>query len=205
MRYISKLLTDEGEADSINYIMPPGWVSTHPLLSATIHDAETGEEVTVSPGKLTVESCLGNAGIEGVAVKHTHKTFMLHQYVYGVTSRACEPIINLEKMEYCAADKPGRVIRGNHELAIDTGESAIQFAGLLGSVVHKKSRFEVTSSHMTLYELLGRLCRSYGLNIMQYDVLHLYSEAERYKAEVKFVHDVKADRFFTKMYTDVVR
>lgn len=204
MRYISDLLTDVGPVPSIDYIVPPGWVPTHPLVSAVIHDDESDSDLTVKPGRLSTELCLGNATNEGVAVRYTQKTAKLFDYVYGVSSCACEPVVDLSAVDYCSSAYPGRVIGRHKELAIDTGEGAIQFAGLLGSVVHKKSRFEVTASHMTLYELLGRLCRSYGLNIMQYEAVHLYSEVECYKADIRFVHNEKADRFFTKMYLDVV-
>lgn len=205
MRYVSKLVTTAGPVPSSNYITPDGWVLTNPLVSATVHSSG-GSDIVVGPDELSQIDCIGNSGFDGVAVSYDAKTALLYKYVEEVWCQAGKPVVDISNIDHCASEQPGRVITGKStEIAVDTGEGAVKFFGEHGSVVLKKSRYEVLASFMTLYELLGRLCRGYGLNFMRYDTIWLFSDLEYYTARIKLAHSPEADRYFAKMYMDVVK
>lgn len=210
MRYVSEIIAHpEGQVDKMKYDM---WV-TEPKYTAKLVDLETGAEELVD-GK----SVMGMSDILGfsdralpakhVVLTHNPKSALIYRFIEEAHSYPLGGGVSYDHADVCVQYADGLtdhtgVSGGNRNLVVNTIIESIRVFGKLGSVVVREANFSGVWSTHTLYEALGMLCRETRLNLMSYETVQFYNQAQEYHTYIRFRHNADADRFFTKMYFDV--
>lgn len=211
MRYISKIeAVPEGLTSSLLNV---SFGMDDERFSLVLHDMENGADEEVRPSSLMYRhGVLGYVEsirhIGGVVVKHSDKTAMLHRYLRRVNTKSRAPAMNLLRMDsYSIYDRnvgSRTKLCRSPIVAVNTFNTMFAVGGELGSVVVKQLGGG-SAEIMTLYDALGYVCSQIGLNLMLYDEIQLYSELYKYKTVIELEHSKESDRFFMKMFLDVLR
>lgn len=93
---------------------------------------------------------------------------------------------------------------GEKTLCVATDDIDVRIFGMLGSCVIRQAHKGRNGTVMSMYDLLGDMCRLFKMNIMQYKCVAVYG-ATGPVTLVWLKHTHEAERFFTKMYIDVTR
>lgn len=142
----------------------------------------------------------------GVAVKHTAKTATLHKHILAAETRICSPLFHVSgaNIVVISGGKPLQFRVGNLNIIdINVSNEMIKCLGLSGSVATRQASQCDTPFVMTLYDLLGCLCRESGRNLLTYELLRIYSPERRCETIIRLSQTARSKRFFTKMYFDV--
>lgn len=181
-------------------------------LMVTVHDTDTNTDAEMAADEILYEFIVGVGFVDsfGVVVRHSQKTASLHNHIVFAETTIGSGMGKYPGSDYCVILNNGLYSFSNgtdgHELlSINISDNSPEVAGLLGSVVKCVSKFAPSYRLCTLYDYLGYLCRSSGLNIFSYQKLHLFSELRSVSTIIKFSESDEAKRFFMKMYLDVTR
>ena len=211
MRYISRITAvPEGLTSSLLHV---SFGMDDERFSLVLHDMEKGTDEEVRPSSLPYrQGVLGYVEkihhVGGVVVKHSEKTATLHKYIKGIGTKSGAPAMLLLSADSCSiydrnVSETGR-LHGRPTVAVNTYNTIFKVGGELGSVVVKQPGGG-SAEILTLYDTLGYVCSQIGLNLMTYNEIQLYSELYKYKTTIELEHSKEADRFFMKMFLDVMR
>lgn len=178
----------------------------------TVHDTDTGTEAETIANDILYEFIVGvgTANGFGVVVTHTTKTAMLHKHIAFAETTIGSGTGKYPRADYCVLVDGGLYSFANgsddHDtLSVNISDNAPEVAGILGSIVRYIPRLTPSARMCTLYDYLGYVCRSSGVNIFNYKTIHLYSELRCTSTVIKLAETDEAKRFFMKMYLDVSR
>lgn len=90
---------------------------------------------------------------------------------------------------------------GNRAVAINTTTEDVS---LINGVVLRSDHIKETPHVLSLYNLLGEYCRLFKRCLLTYDKIRIYSEMRKESFVIRFKIGKETERFFTKMYMDVV-
>ena len=197
MRYISDIKMESGHVDGLMYAT----LGTSGLVSVSVLDGDKTELFT--PETLHNSDCYGVCMSGGVIVRHTLKTATLHRFVDSSWTVGKNPEVNLAECDWVNIRARAYQLTGHKSLAVNTMDEDIRILGRGGSVAVRQSKVLGTRDAMTLYDMLGCLCREFDMNLMSYEKITFYSERLFYESRVGFVHTSESDRYFAKMYVDV--
>lgn len=205
MRYVSEVVSDSGPVEGVGHLnLRPEQMKVK-LVSATVHDTETGESVVYKDRSVLNENCIGCCKIRDIVVAHSFKSAMLHSYVANAETIECKPGFDIAMMDTAHLASGATCISGFKDIAVSMSDAYVRITGAQGSVVAYQATNGGTFVYMTLYDLLGKLCRALEVNMMSYERIFLYSNPRYYFAQIDLRHTKESDRFFTKMYLDVGR
>lgn len=210
MNYITEIFGGSGRVSSLRY---PFWDKGTDIV-AIVYD-NTGKNYIVKSSTDLSLSLLGS-GVDamlmsGYLVEYNAKTAKFLDYVekaetiYGEYSEDMrDPVLsNWDTVTLDNNYVSGHAeVSGRRRIIINTSIEAIE---LCGSVVSRSGSLGVNPKLMTLYDLFGELCRESGLNLLQYHRIILSSVVRSRLTEIRLKHDDEAERFFTKMYMDVIK
>ena len=203
MKYVSGLVTaSDGDTSFVRYpLRVKRQVGYAGLSDGTSVDIKSlDEETTLGVAVIPLESFVA-------AVCLTEKTAMLHRYIEFVSMTFGQPK-EMHSYDCCvmsAGSSFGFVNKSSFGLSINTTNTAIKVAGLKGSVVTWSDRLRDSPKVMSLYDLLGEVCRETRLDVMKYEELRFVSELRGITCIIRFKKSTEAKRYFTKMYLDVMR
>lgn len=203
MKYISGLVTVlDGDVQYVKYPIRVKSQVGYAGLSdgCTVDIRKLDEKTTLGVAVMPLESFVA-------AVCLTEKTAMLHQYIEFVSMTFGQPK-EMHSYDCCvmsAGSSFGFVNKSSSGLIINTTNTAIKVAGFKGSVVTWSDRLRDSPKVMSLYDLLGEVCRETRLDVMKYEELRFVSELRGVTCIIRFKKSVEAKRYFTKMYLDVMR
>ena len=142
-------------------------------------------------------------------VSNTQKTIQLHRYVIKASTERGTGRIDFSDCDISILQAGGTVnncgVVGKDSLAINTGLSQVSLHGILGSCACRRYRNDTRPELYNLYDILGLLCRRSQLNLMRYNRIFMYSRGWNSTTILELLHSVEANRYFTKMYMDVMR
>ena len=211
MKYISAIETASNGA--VRSVLYKDWRNLQKL-SLVVHDSETGTDIVTGADAIRGKSVLGfcsDSVYEGYGIViNDFKTSQLHNYVESVVTISGISGVNYSGSDICVLhagtsgpDRDGVV--GKRNLVVNTGRDKIAAGGISGSVIFREYGFLDRIEVYNLYDMLGILCWESDLNLMRYEVVQLYSRGSNYTTTIRFRHDKDSERFFTKMYLDVMR
>lgn len=199
MRYVSKIVTPNGEVNSLfSY-------SRETLDHIVVYDTKTGREEIFRYCDMHNSDCYGVVVGRGLLVKHDLKTAFLYRFVRSVQTEGCKPSISLDYYDIVDIGQGLPMLDGHRKIAITTPDEDIRAIGRCGSVCVRQSVVTVSKSLVTLYDLLGDMCRRTGINVLDYDEICFYSEKLFYVSRISLLHSHEANLFFTKMLWDSLR
>lgn len=180
-------------------------------LKAVISDTDSGYKESFRATELFDIDCLGFDSVRGAEscamVCLTDKTAKLHRYITDATTTGDRSEI-LNNADCCTLNGVNTVTMknpGSTALDIHTVDDTILVGGKLGSVAMRQTGYIGKVVIMSMYDLLGSLCRELGLNVMKYETIQLYNGRTCYTTVIRLLHSQESERFFTKMYLDVTK
>lgn len=204
MRYVSSILTPHGvNINSFEYPLNDGF--SHQI---TVSDVESQSVLGLdtSAGFDCIGRGLNFADATGVVVCHTIKTATLQKYVNVAEIRRGVYPLDFRDADVCIMDKREYNLTSKTHSIISLlfGNDVVLWFGVGGSVVRWSKMNGVEKTILPLYDLLIILCRQTGINLMSYETIQLGSRSMLWQSTVRLLHTEDADRFYTKMYLDVV-
>lgn len=214
MDYITEVTTERGRFPSFRF---PTWEKGTDIV-AIVYD-NTGRNHIIQ-SKTNLSSELIGFGIDinessGFLVENTAKTAKFIDYVKSAETGYVEYSEDVRDVIPHGSDSLSldngyvperRDISGYRRmLTINTSIEAIEVCGFRGSVASRSGTLGVNPSLLTLYDLFGELCRQTRLNLMRYHKLRLQSAIRGRCTDIVLTHTDESERFFTKMYLDVMR
>lgn len=140
------------------------------------------------------------------AVTHTKKTFKLYDHIDAAFMIMNEKPQEFEHCDSFTVTSGVRHFQKRYDtIDIDLGSSRIALFGggtvvsLITDLFHSRERL------FSLYDFLVLMCRQTHLNLMQYNIVQFKSSAINRYVQVWFKHDTDSERFFTKMWLDVIK
>ena len=181
-------------------------------LTILVRDTETGEVEFLDPCECLDDECFGFASVAladtCAAACHDDKTALLYKYVVSAET-VPERSQTLDNADSCTLKENCLIVNqgiGSTVLDIRLVNDSILIEGNSGSVVSRQYGWNGESKVTSLYDFLGYLCRMLGINVMKYETIQLYKAGKVcHTSTIKLLHTQEADRYFTKMYLDVVR
>lgn len=207
MRYISQIeAVPEGLTGTLLHV---SFGVDDDRFSVTMHDMDSGEDEKVRPSSIPYRPkllgyCEDISYVGGVVVKHSDKTAKLHRYIKSAVTRKGAPAMRLFGVDSYSIYDRGVIEKESNVVAVNTFNTIFRVGGELGSVAVKQDGGG-SAEVMPLYDALGYLISRIGLNLMLYDEIRLYSELYKYKTIIGLEHGAEADRFFMKMFLDVMK
>lgn len=170
---------------------------------------------TASPGKDYIDrsvgfDCIGRginfADASGVVVRHTLKTATLQRYVNVAETRRGVYPLDFKDSDICNVEKHELMLKSQSHSIISLlfGQDVIPVFGVGGSATSWSKLNGLQKTLLPLYDLLIILCRRTGLNLMSYETIQLGSRSMLWQSTIRLLHTEEANRFYTKMYMDVV-
>lgn len=178
--------------------------------SVILRDTDTHMSETASLSRVSSGKYLG-AGVsssgEGVVAKHTPKVVQLYSFVKKAETEFIDPVFEVvgeDLLLVCEEHMLGCKNNGGRTVAINTTNECMELLGLCGSVALRTEEPGGMPQVLTLYGLLGKLCRWTCVNILTYDEIRLYSPGRRYETRIELFQSTEAKRYFLKMFLDVM-
>lgn len=199
MRFVDAILDKDGlEVDSLIYCL-----SVPCSYKILVQDSELG----LLPS-YTGYDCIGRgldfAGGNGVVVKHTIKTAMLHDYINIAETRVGVKPFNYKLADQYLVNKNYRYKKhGNYILDIRVPSGEIALLGESGSCVVWTKPDMGGVILCTLYDFLVFLCHISKMNVMKYETIQIGSRDRSFRSTIRLLHTPDANRYFTKMWVDV--
>lgn len=204
MRYVSSILNPSGHPVSA-FEYPLGDGFSHQI---TVSDTESQAELGIdtSAGFDCIGRGLNFADATGVVVCHTKKTATLQRYVNVAEIRRGVYPLDFKDADICVMEKHDFRLNSQTHAIISLlfGHDVILWFGQGGSVTSWSKLNGTEKVILPLYDLLIILCRRTGINLMSYETIQLGSRSMLWQSTVRLLHTEEANRFYTKMYLDVV-
>lgn len=181
-------------------------------LTMSVYDTDTRDVEFLAPCDCLDDSCFGFASValaDSCAVAcHTEKTAMLYKYVVEAkTVRERSQVLNnADSCTIGVGQMSVTHVPGNTALDVHLVADSVLVEGKSGSVVCRQRAWQEDAEVLSLYDFLGYLCNALKTNVMQYELIQLYKAGKVcHNTTIRLLHTPESDRYFTKMYLDVLR
>ena len=205
MKYISEIPMQNGISAS-NLFYKPGCQFT-----VVVSDMCGGESALVDSSKVDGRKIIGVAPTgysrEHVILRHDVKSVALYQHIALVRGNldllSCVDYTSADMLDIGADGVVKKKLLGYKDLIIRLLQvPAVR--GLHGSVASLSYVFAGKVDYYTLYDFIALFCEKSGVNLMKYDSVYISCRGDD-AVQIRFKHTVEANRFFTKMWLDIVR
>ena len=208
MRYIKQVI--HSEDGYVHHARLRMWGGPYPV-SVITHDTERNSDSISTVYSLKEGRDLGygyNAD-HYVVVALNGKHLQFHRYVESVVHGKGVPSVLTKHEDYVllksgTSNLSAHGVERDRTVVINTESVQIDVFGTNGSVCTAQGSNRGLCDVYTLYELIGQLCHETRLNLMSYGYIQIHNEKSQSYTAIKLIHNAESDRFFTKMYMDVV-
>ena len=209
MRYVSSItVKGRGRADSLTF--PTGYPGRG--IEITTTDLNTGAVSMLSAKQVGEENVLGCAKnvIDGTSavIRYSEHQARLHSYLESAIMTAGTDALNATGADICEKSTRGVELEehaGNKRLVVDTVMTTIGVCGLSGSVAFSKTGYSGNIRICPLYDFLCEISKEFGVSLMRYEEVQLYSRLASYTTTIRFSQTPEAKRFLTKMTINAFR
>ena len=143
---------------------------------------------------------------DALAIIHTKKTAMLHQYIDFVIAESNETKHPMEG--YSFSENTVNVTEYGDSVEVEFYDHRVVTFGINGSIVRWENSIfsddKCYSALCTMYDFLIYMCRYLKRNLLQYRVIEFRNVYSSWSVEIRFLPTEEAKRFLTKMWIDCV-